>query len=133
MTPPVWPVRDLTRSSLGSCPKHGGAEQAGAFLGDTAGDEGCEVGHRLGESTATGGITAWRREPSAYRASTAGLARSMRSPSGAITRSTAATIASESANETVDCSRMPLRSTHISSQPLTRTSLTAVPCRPLDS
>ena len=47
-----------------------------------------------GPSTAAGGITAWRRDPSGSRASTAGEARSRRSPSGAITRSTAATTAS---------------------------------------
>ena len=41
-----------------------------------------------GPSTASGGITACRREPSARRASTIGDERSSRSPSGATTRST---------------------------------------------
>ena len=46
-----------------------------------------------GPSIASGGITAWRREPSGRRASTIGDARSRRRPSGPTTRSTSRTIA----------------------------------------
>ena len=49
-----------------------------------------------GPSTASGGITAWRREPSGRRASTMGEARSSRRPSGATTLSTRRTIAAAS-------------------------------------
>ena len=46
-----------------------------------------------GPSMASGGMTAWRREPSGSRASTIGDARSRRRPSGPTTRSTSRTIA----------------------------------------
>lgn len=79
----------------------------------------------IGPSTDAGGITAWSREPSGSRASTAGLARSIRSPRGAITRSTAAITARSSANATSVRSREPRRSIHTSDGPFTRTSVTS--------
>ena len=77
---------------------------------------------RQGPSTATGGITAWTREPSANRASTIGLLRSTRRPSGATIRSIRSA-ATPSARSSPRSSR-PRRSTHTSRPALTRISVT---------
>ena len=78
----------------------------------------------IGPSTAAGGITACSLDPSGSLASRAGLARSMRRPRGATTRSTAATIAAASGKLAVDRSSRPDRSSHTSFGPFTSTSVT---------
>lgn len=66
-----------------------------------------------GLTALSGGRTACRRLPSASRASTYGRARSSRSPSGPTTRSTAARIASVSANDTLAGSSRPALDPHL--------------------
>ena len=65
---------------------------------------------RLGPRSATGGITALTREPSARRASTIGELSSMRRPSGATMRSIAASTALSLVKITADFSMRPARS-----------------------
>jgi hypothetical protein len=77
-----------------------------------------------GPSTAAGGMIAWSLDPSPRRASTAGDAASILRPSGVRSRLTRATSSSGDRNTTSDFSSTPARSTHTSSNPLTRTSLT---------
>ena len=77
-----------------------------------------------GPSTDAGGIIAWSLEPSSRRASTAGEALSIRSPSGAIRRRTIEMTSSSLRNATSVLSRFPPRSTHTSSYLFTRMSVT---------
>ena len=77
-----------------------------------------------GPSSASGGISACRRDPSARRASTIGDARSRRRPSGATTRSTSRTIPPASRSSST-VSRRPARSTYARPGPFSITSLTS--------
>ena len=77
---------------------------------------------RQGPSTATGGITAHTREPSARRASTIGDSRSSRRPSGARIRSMRRGVTSASSRPAR--TMVPSRSIHTSPPLLTITSLT---------
>jgi len=77
-----------------------------------------------GPATAMGGITACTREPSGKRASTSGVARSIRLPSGATSRSINTRISSASSKRTVVRSSLPSRSIHTPRVPFTMTSLT---------
>ena len=79
---------------------------------------------KTGPSTASGGRTTATRVPSGSRASTIGLLRSARSPSGPTSRSMLLAIRSLSAM-TPERSRRPFRSIHTSPGPLTKTSVTA--------
>ncbi len=77
-----------------------------------------------GPSTASGGRTAWSREPSAKRASTMGDERSRRRPRGAITRSAMRTMPAAS-RVSASGSTTPSRSTKARPGPLSITSVTA--------
>ena len=78
---------------------------------------------RHGPSTATGRTITFTRDPSAKRASTIGLDRSTRSPSGATIRSMRwGTVASSSTSSVAF--EPPWRSTHTAPPPLTITSVT---------